>query len=217
MCHIDTFKYVYKKMSVRFFNFPPCRALSVLLLVLASLLLVSCGARRDGFDWGRFVLFSAVNGKVLDQGKPVPGLTLTRVVEWTGDTFVDTAVTDKAGGFAFPVLKKFNIVRQVLPAETRISQSIKTTHHGKDYEIWTQLKGNYDNNGELFYVADSESAPYDAKTGYGRMMADPNKVPITVTCDLATEVRFRPNGGIDWKWFESRGPKGGLGPYCLID
>jgi hypothetical protein len=215
MCHIDPLKYVHTKMSVRFFNFPPCRALSVLLLVLASLLLASCGARRDGFDWGRFVLFSAISGKVLDKGKPVPGLTLTRTVEWTGDTFVDTTVTDKEGGFAFPVLKKFNIVRQVLPAEPRIDQSIKTTHKGKEYEIWAHIKANYDNNSELFYV-DFDS-PFDPAKGRGRMMGDPNKIPFMITCDLATEVLLEPDGSYNLNWYKSRGPKGKRGFYCFVD
>jgi hypothetical protein len=202
-------------MSVRFFNFPPCRALSVLLLVLASVMLVSC-ARTDSFDWGQLVLFSAISGKVLDQGKPVPGLTLTRTVEWTGDTFIDTTTTDKEGAFAFPVLKRFSLIRQVLPANTHISQSIKANHQGKERDIWRHSKSNYDNNGELFYY-DYSKEPELHKSRPREAIADPKKVPITVTCELSTEVRLDPDGSLNLEWFDSRGPKGSLGRYCLVN
>jgi hypothetical protein len=203
-------------MNVRFFTPFPRRALSVLLLALTSVMLAAC-MRSDGPDWGRLVLFSAVSGKLLDKGKPVAGLTLTRTVEWKGDTFVDSTVTDKGGGFAFPVLKKFGMLYALLPAEPRIDQTIKTVHQGKEYEIWGHLKGNYDNNGELFYVADSEREPYDPKTGYGRMMADPKKVPFTVTCELSTKVKLGADGNYDLKWYLDRGPKGNRGLNCFVD
>ncbi len=194
------------------------RIAATLLLVLASVTLAGCSQRNDSFDWGRVVLFSAVSGKVVHKGKPVAGLTLTRTVTWA-DTISDTAVTDKDGHFSFPVIKEFSFVTQFIPGDIRISQSIKTSHQGKEYEIWTKLKSYYDNNGELFYL--DKSRPYDPKKDDPSIrigvIADLKKTPITVTCDLATEVRYRPNGGIDWDWFDSRGPKGGLGPYCLVD
>jgi hypothetical protein len=202
-------------MNVRFFTPCPRRALSVLLLAFASFMLASC-ARTDSFDWGQLVLFSAISGKVLDQGKPVPELTLTRTVEWTGDTFVDTTVTDKEGGFAFPVLKKFSIIRQVLPANTHISQSIKANHQGKERDIWRHSKSNYDNNGELFYY-DYSKEPELHKSRPREAIADPKKVPITVTCELSTEVRLDPDGSLNLEWFDSRGPKGSLGRYCLVN
>jgi hypothetical protein len=191
------------------------RITAIALLALASLMLASCGARRDGFDWGRFVLFSAVSGKVLDKGKPVAGLTLTRTVKWKGDTYTDTTVSGKDGEFAFPVLKQFEILRQVLPAEPLISQSIDTIHQGKAYKIWSLSKGNYDNNGELeavnFFV-DKNGVRFSREA-----IVDPKKVPIKVTCELATEVKRDPDGSINLEWIKSLGPKGALGDYCLVD
>jgi hypothetical protein len=202
-------------MNVRFFTPFPRRALSVLLLALASFMLASC-ARTDSFDWGQLVLFSAISGKVLDQGKPVPGLTLTRTVEWTGDTFVDTATTDKEGAFAFPVLKRFSLIRQVLPANTHISQSIKANHQGKERDIWRHSKSNYDNNGELFYY-DYSKEPELHKSRPRETMADPKKVPFTVTCELSTNVKLGADGRYDIKWYLDRGPKGNRGFYCFVD
>jgi hypothetical protein len=190
---------------------------AVLGLVVMSLLLASCGARRDGFDWGRLVLFSAVSGKVLDKGKPVAGLTLTRTVVWAwmDETFTDTTVTDKDGSFSFPVLKKFSVLLQVLPTEPGMRQSIDTVYQGKAYKIWSLSKPDYDNNGELFHV--NFFADKNGVRASREVIVDPKKVPITVMCDLATEVRMRPDGGIDWDWFDSRGPKGALGLYCMVD
>jgi hypothetical protein len=190
------------------------RITAIALLALACLALASC-ARKDDFDWGRFVLFSAVSGKVLDKGRPVAGLTLMRTVEWKGDTYTDTAVTGKEGEFAFPVFKKLQILRQVLPDEPNIGQTIATVFQGRKYEIWSVTKPNYDNNSELFYV--DFDAPFDPSKGRGKMISDPGKVPITLTCDLATDVRKKPDGSPDWDWFKSRGPKGRLSEYCLVD
>ncbi len=187
------------------------RITATLLLVLASVTLAGCGARSDGFDWGRLVLFSAVSGKVLDKGKPVAGLTLTRSVEWKGDTYVDTTTTDKDGGFAFPVLKRFGGLYLVLPAEPRISQSISTVHLGKEYEIWGYLKGGYDNNGELL-------VGYTDSTMSARItIADPEKVPIVVTCDLATKMQLDADGEVNSEWRAAWRKKGGITDYCLVD
>jgi hypothetical protein len=202
-------------MNVRFFTPFPSRALSVLLLAFASVMLASC-ARTDSFDWGRVALFSAVSGKVLYRGEPVAGLTLTQTVDWSDDIRTHTAVTDKGGNFAFTAVKTFSLLHQILPAQTRIGQSIKTTHLGKQYEIWAKSKTNYDNNGELFYY-DYSKEPEPQQSRPRKTMADPKKIPITTTCELSTEVRIKPDGRLDWDWFESRGPKGSLGFYCQVD
>jgi hypothetical protein len=191
------------------------RITAIALLALASVMLSGCGARRDGFDWGRFVLFSAVSGKLLDKGKSVAGLTLTRTVEWKGDTYTDTTITGKDGEFAFPVFKKFEILRQVLPDEPMISQTIETVYQGKNYEIWSLSKGNYDNNGELDYV--NFFVNKDGVRFSREVIIDPKKVPITVTCELATEVQLDQYGGASYEWRQRRGPKGALGRYCLVD
>ncbi len=193
------------------------RIAATLLLVLASLILAGC-ARTDGLDWGRVVLFSAVAGKVLDKGKPVAGLTLTQTVKWKGDDYIQTTLTDKEGTFAFPVLKTFTLLHNLLPSEPLISQSIKTVHQGKEYEIWGYLKGDYDDKSELAYT--DLSIPFDPKKDDARirtvMMADPKR-PITVTCELATEVQLDPDGGVNLEWRKRRGPKGRLGRYCMVD
>ena len=99
----------------------------------------------------KMVIFSAVKGKVLLDGKPVAGAAVEREFRWAwkNETSTDSTASDANGDFALPVIERSSITGSLLPHEPMVRQTIIIKHAGKVYKAWMFDKGNYDNNGEL--------------------------------------------------------------------
>mgnify|MGYP000001615227 CR=1 FL=1 len=122
----------------------------------------------------RMVLFSAVSGKVLQDGKAVAGATVEREFRWAwkDETGTDSATTGNGGEFAFPKVERSSLLGSLLPHEPVVRQSLTIKVNGKAYEAWLLNKHNYDDNGEvegkkpLRLVCRLEAAPARHAGGY---------------------------------------------------
>ncbi len=96
------------------------------------------------------VLFSAVQGQVVLQGKPVAGAVVERQFEWNNATVSDRVNSGDDGRFAFAaVVRKSSFMDRLLPSEPMVKQTIVILHEGKSHKAWHHFKRNYDDNGEL--------------------------------------------------------------------
>lgn len=98
----------------------------------------------------KMVLFSAVEGRVLENGKPVAGAKVQRSWRWSwkSENGADHAVTAADGRFALPAVVRSSLLGSLLPHEPLIDQIITIEMAGKTYQAWAHFKRNYDDNGE---------------------------------------------------------------------
>jgi len=164
----------------------PIRHLRPWLGVLcAALLLGGCGFRRDGFDFGRMVLFSAVAGQIVRDGQPVAGATVTRHANFHGEEHTDSTVTDAHGNFRFGTMKTFTLLYQVLPSEPAMLQVMTVSVGSTTEEVWRHVKRGYEDNNELWFdVPDFVKE----KTEYLRIDAQTD--PIRAVCTLGAEPKL---------------------------
>ena len=163
----------------------PSRYLRLWLAVLcAALLLGGCGVRRDGFDFGRMVLFSAVAGQIVRNGQPVAGATVTRHANFHGEEHTDSTVTDANGNFRFGTMKTFTLLFQVLPSEPIMRQRMNVVVDGATYELWRHLKWGYEDNSELWF-----DVPDFVKEKTEHLRIDAQTDPIRVVCRLGEEPK----------------------------
>lgn len=96
-------------------------------------------------------LFSEVRGVVLDHGKPVAGVSVTRSWLWHLERIagLDSSVTDQDGRFQFPGVPGRSLSGLLLPHDPLIEQKILIEYGGKSYRAWLIDKRDYDDNGEL--------------------------------------------------------------------
>jgi len=115
--------------------------------VCLGLMLVSEGV----FAMGQMYLFSAVDGVVTRQGKPLPGCRVERSFfwHWKDERGSESAVTDASGRFAFAEIVRSSLLGSLLPHEPMVEQTILIRHDGQTYKAWMFDKRNYDKNGEL--------------------------------------------------------------------
>lgn len=99
----------------------------------------------------KMVIFSAVQGRVLDNGKPVAGAQIERTFKWAwkDETGSDTATTGVTGEFVLPAIERRSFLGSLLPHEPVIRQSITIRHGGKAYEAWLHNRHSYANHAEL--------------------------------------------------------------------
>jgi len=113
------------------------------------------------------VLFSEANGVVLNQGKPLAGIEVTR--KYTDeDSHEETVKTNKDGRFHFP--KATNTLffeLSFLPSEVVVSQEILIKYEDKTYDAWISGKRNYEDGGEI------------------------GKKIINIICDLSNEPKYK--------------------------
>ena len=121
----------------------------------------------------KMVIFSAVTGKVLQDGKPVSGASIEREFRWAwkDETGTDKATSGIGGEFSFPAVERSSFLGSLLPHEPVVRQSITIRHAGKSYEAWLYNKHNYDDKGELEgkplrLVCRLENAPQRHAGGY---------------------------------------------------
>jgi hypothetical protein len=116
----------------------------LLLAVFGAMLLLAQGSAM-----AKFVIFSAVSGKVLHNGKPVSGAVLERTFVWQEEQATDSVTTAGDGTFSFPKIERGSFLSSLLPSEPLSEQTIMIRHQGKAYKAWYFVKRNYRDNGEL--------------------------------------------------------------------
>ncbi|WP_431260843.1 DUF6795 domain-containing protein [Roseateles chitinivorans] len=137
-------------------------------LAVLTLALFALGLTMAFFK--TFTLFSAVEGTVLMEGKPVEGLEVQQTWSWHWGEKKGSAVTrtDAQGRFHFPVVTGRSITGSLLPHQPVIEQSILFVHQGKVIDGWSHGKDNYEDQGEL------------------------KGKPLRLVCDLKDEAVGRP-------------------------
>jgi hypothetical protein len=99
-----------------------------------------------------WVLFSAVHGTVLKDGRPVQGAELVEKAEWSGkdrENPIQRTVTDEQGAFSFPVMeRKRGFLHGVLPTQPAVVQTIVIQYQGFTYNAWLHTKLDYEANTE---------------------------------------------------------------------
>jgi hypothetical protein len=96
----------------------------------------------------RLCAFSAVEGKVTKEGKPIPNALVKRSYKWDGENITDEVTTDEDGSFSFSNQYQ-NSLFAIFPHNPSVSQRIKIYFGENEYLAWAYQKGNYDVNGEL--------------------------------------------------------------------
>jgi len=96
----------------------------------------------------KLCVFSAVEGKVLREGKPIPNALVKRTYDWDGENITDEVTTDDDGNFSFNNQYQKSLFA-IFPHNPSVGQFIKIYIDDKEYQAWGFQKGNYDVNGEL--------------------------------------------------------------------
>ncbi len=98
----------------------------------------------------KLVLFSAIQGRVLDNGKAVAGAQIERSWRWgwKNEDGADHTSTAADGSFALPAVVRSSLLGSLLPHESLVDQIITIQYSGKAYKAWAHFKRNYDDNGE---------------------------------------------------------------------
>ena len=129
------------------------------------------------------VVFSALSGRVTENGIPVSDVQLIRIwdVGLTGESGKDQTITDSAGTFTFPPITRKLGLRKWLPHEPFIEQTIKVARAEKVIDVWMTDKRNYYSGGEIYkdksnpigclHVEFRLDAPLEHTSGiYGRLV-----------------------------------------------
>lgn len=138
--------------------------------MLAATLVVTALGGCSGDAMAKLTLFSAVQGRVLEAGRPVEGATVEREYRWSWKDQVakDSVLTDARGEFRFGAVEAGSFLGSLLPHNINVRQIILIHHAGKTHKAWVHDKVNYRPEGEL-----------------GR--------PISLTCRLESEPTRRGN------------------------
>ncbi len=114
------------------------------------------------------VMFSAVQGVVLKDGKPLTEVKVLRTFKWTwNDTKQhDETTTDANGKFNFALASRISLITSISPHEPVIYQTIKIIYEGKEHMAWELTKHNYRENGELKGKKINIECKIEKKEGY---------------------------------------------------
>lgn len=101
------------------------------------------------------ILFSAVQGRLLDHGKPLAGAKIERTSLWNMEDYPrqEFTTTDKDGAFSFPEVRgmaDFGFLAKLFHVPT-VSQSLYLHREGKEYLLYANSRGNYEPNTETGY------------------------------------------------------------------
>ena len=144
------------------------RVVIVLLLITSGVV----GVSQQGFTMGMFskkILFSPVDGIVLQGGEPVVNAEVVQNYNWAWGKVEKTVRThtNERGEFHFDEVTGSSMSGSIMPHEPVIHQEILIFHEGEKYKAWRFVKHNYDLNGEF------------------------KDRGINMTCRLDTEPEFR--------------------------
>ena len=97
------------------------------------------------------VLFSAIDGQLVDAGRPVAGSTVTRTWFWHNKDVrgTDSTVTDAQGRFSLPAVTSANLMARLMPHEPVVQQQMHARVGSDDVKLWGTFKRNYLQAGEF--------------------------------------------------------------------
>ena len=125
----------FKRIRVRFY----------FVLICVTVFQLEASAMSFG---KQVCVFSAVEGTVLQDGKPVRDALVKRSYKWDGEDVIDQQTTDEDGRFSFPEANEKSLMA-IFPHNPAVTQFIKFVVDDTEYLAWGYVKGNYDVNGEL--------------------------------------------------------------------
>ncbi len=98
----------------------------------------------------KMVLWSAMKGRVLMNGKAAAGAVLQRDFIWhfKDEKGSDKTTADAEGNFSLPAIERSSLMASLLPHEPVIRQVMTVTYEGKSYNAWAYFKHSYDDNVE---------------------------------------------------------------------
>lgn len=146
--------------------------------MVVGILVMVASCSEKGAAMEQAVLFSAVDGQVLKDGRPLPGATLVREWDFAQDKVRarDEATTDAKGQFRFaPVLHAYRPPR-FLPQQPVVAQLIRVQAGGTEWRVWAASKH------DLKAGTEATSGPVDG--------TDP-AIPLHVTIDLDSPRALR--------------------------
>lgn len=125
------------------------------------------------FNLGKACIFSAVQGTVTLEGKPVSNAQVKRHANWQSEKS-DETTTDDQGQFSFPPMFSKSVMKY-LSGQFTSNQTMEVIYEGKTYTIWKTTKWSEEENAEL------------------------GGKPLRLTCELSKEpeVKFVGRYGID--------------------
>lgn len=117
------------------------------MAVGAAVVLFGC---LQGTAMAKMVMWSAMKGRVLMNGKPAAGAVLKRNFywQWKSEKGSDEATTNAAGEFSLPTIERSSFVGGLLPHEPVVEQTMTIEFEGKSYKAWGLFKHSYDLNAE---------------------------------------------------------------------
>jgi hypothetical protein len=139
-------------------------------------------------DVGKVCLFSAISGTITLNGKPAVNAKLVRTGDRDGAR-TDEATTDEKGYFQFPAMFERTITK-FLPQEFVASQKITVNYNGQQYQIWSSIKRNPNENVE------SRGKPLivSCELNSTEKSILVNRVPIHSLCEWNVE----PDAPVNW-------------------
>lgn len=101
--------------------------------------------------FSELVLFSEVEGIVLQEGHPLEGVEIVQEITYQrpGKIPTKTTQTDADGKFTLERITTTGGLGRFLPGQIAILQRIVIRHRGVEYEGWRHTKTSYEQNGEL--------------------------------------------------------------------
>ena len=118
--------------------------LRILCVLVLSVLSVKGISAMGLSDVGKVCLFSKMEGVIKLDGKPVSNARLVRTVRLSKEE-VDETVTDENGNFKFEA-KFERTITKFLPMEFVAKQQIDVFYNGKEYEMWSGVKREPEEN-----------------------------------------------------------------------
>jgi len=117
------------------------------MTVGAAVVLLGC---LQGTAMAKMVLWSAMKGRVLLNGKPAAGAVLVRNYSWhwKNEKGSDRTTTNAGGEFSFLVIEGSLLLGGLLPYEPVIEQDMVIEYQGKSYDAWAYFKHDYKHNDE---------------------------------------------------------------------
>ena len=126
----------------------------------------------------KMVLWSAMKGRVLMNGRPAAGAVLVRNYSWhwKNEKGSDRTTADTNGDFTFPAIEGSSLLGGLQPHQPVVEQVMKIEYQGKTYDAWAFFKYSYENNSE------TKGAPIDVTCRLEAELAVHGEV--TTICDF---------------------------------
>jgi hypothetical protein len=118
----------------------------VLAIILPAMLALSgCS------NMASLVLFSSIEGQLVNNGQPVAGSLITRTWFWHNKDVrgSDSTTTDAQGRFTLPAVTSGNLMARLMPHEPVVQQQMHARIGNDDVKLWGTFKRNYLQAGEF--------------------------------------------------------------------